>query len=74
MSLRYHEWQRYSPQMDDDVLRISVRTPDGEYWREVNAGEGARLRQARDDAQQAIALAIRRGLPPGEVKEDEAWD
>lgn len=68
--MRCTEYRCFSPVAGEDVVRLSVFDAHGaEFFVIVpEDGGGRRWREARRDALDLIDLAMRQGLPPGEVR------
>ena len=66
---RFSEYTQWSPIFDCEVTRLSVFDGNGsEYFFMIPRENARRYRDRRDEALEAIDVAITEGLPPGEVR------
>lgn len=64
----YREFRFFSPDLDSEAVRLSMANEAGqEYYAIVPSSSGRSWRQCRDEALDAIEMAIAAGDPPGEV-------
>lgn len=65
----YSEFRHYSPLIDAEAVRISCwDSRGGEFWMLIPAADGRRYRERRNEALDAIAIAIADKLEPGQVQ------
>lgn len=63
------EFRYWSPVAGLDVVRLSAFNQHGhEYWMAIEDSGGQGFRTARQDAAEALSIAIEQGLSPGEVR------
>jgi hypothetical protein len=63
----YSEFRCYSPMKDCQVTRISMQSPKGVYWQEIDGLEGKAYREAKEAAINDLVEAIETGLHPGKI-------
>ena len=69
MTLRITEYRSWSPVLGCDTVRVSMFNGRGhEYFMLLPEESGRAWREKRIEAAETINLAIRQGLPPGEVR------
>lgn len=62
------EFRYFCPFRDCEIVRLSTADADGrEYFSLIEASEGKRWRETREEALEKIEQAIHLGWPPGEV-------
>lgn len=69
LMLRLTEYRYWSPVMGCDAVRVSSFDARGdEFYMLLEEHSGASWRCKRQEAAEIIDLAMRQGLPPGEVR------
>lgn len=68
IALRFQETEAYSPVIDDYETTFMAISPTGTWFARAIANEGASLRSKRELFKQYVTQAVRKGMPPCEVR------